>query len=39
MHKDGRETRGDIDKTMNVDMMEEEEYQARKKDLRENKLH
>ena len=36
--KEGGETRGDIDKTMNVDMMEEEEFQERKTDLRENKI-
>ena len=38
MKKKGGETRGDIDKTMNVDMMEEEEFQEKKKDLRDNKL-
>ena len=38
LKKEGGETRGDIDKTMNVDMMEEEEFQERKKDLRENKI-
>ena len=36
--KEGGETRGDIDKTMNVDMMEEEEFQERKTDLRENRV-
>ena len=29
LKKEGGETRGDIDKTMNVDMMEEEELQER----------
>ena len=38
VQQEGGETRGDIDKTMNVDMMEEEEFQERKKDLRENKV-
>ena len=38
LKKEGGETRGDIDKTMNVDMMEEEEFQERKKELRENKV-
>ena len=37
MEKEGGETRGDVDKTMNVDMMEEE-FQERKKELRENKV-
>ena len=36
--KEGGETRGVIDKTMNVDMMEEDEFQERKTDLRENKI-
>ena len=36
LKKEGGETRGDIDKTMNVDMMEEEEFQERKKEFREN---
>ena len=35
LKKERGETRGDIDKTMNVDMMEEDEFQERKKDLRE----
>ena len=35
MKKEGGETQGDIDKSMNVDMMEEEEFQERKTDLRE----
>ena len=38
LQKEEGETRGDIDKTMDVDMMEEEEFQERKKDLRENKV-
>ena len=30
--------KGDIDKTMNVEMMEEDEFQEKKQDLRENKI-
>ena len=35
--KEGCETRGDTDKTLNVDMMEEDEL-GKKKDLRERKV-
>ena len=38
LQKENGETTGTIDKTMNVDMMEEEDFQERKADLRENKV-
>ena len=38
LNKEEGETRGDIDRTMNVDIMEEEEFQDMEKDLRENKI-
>ena len=38
MKKERGEAIGDIDKTMDVDAVEEEEFQERKKHLRENKV-
>ena len=38
LKKEGDETRGDTDEKMDVHMMEEEEFQERKKDRREQKL-
>ena len=34
MQKEGGETRGDVDKNLNVDMMEKEEVQEKMEDLR-----
>ena len=37
LQKTGGETRGSVDRTLDIDLMGEEEFQERKHDLRENK--
>ena len=38
LKKAGGETAGTIDKTVNLDLLEEEEFQEKKKDLKEKKI-